>query len=28
VEAEMGDNAETQALRLAGGTVTPLSRGC
>ena len=28
VEAEVGDNTATQALRLAGGSVTPLSRGC
>lgn len=28
VESEVGDNTETQALRLAGGSVTPLSRSC
>jgi hypothetical protein len=28
VEAEVGDNTATQALRLDGGSVTPLSRGC
>lgn len=28
VEADVGDNTATQALRLAGGSVTPLSRDC
>ena len=28
VEADVGDNTATQALRLAGGSVSPLSRGC
>lgn len=28
VESEVGDNTATQALRLAGGSVTPLSRSC
>jgi hypothetical protein len=28
VESDVGDNAATQALRLAGGSVTPLSRSC